>query len=404
MGLLKLPFSILPKLLFSILKKEYSLLLPTIPITLIFVFSCAKKAPEKEILTEERKEKILKEKMEFIKKAEKLKFEEAKANIVPDPYIMFGLALNKENAGDLEEASKFYSYAIELKPNMTDAWVNLSEVKWKTGQKEERIKILEEALKIIPDDSKIWGALAIAYSDIGENKKAEEVLKKAISSIGMKKDVAQSLGYVFLRSKRYSLAIFVFSELLSKYPDDPNIYFIMGDIYMQTKNCLKAKDYFERGLRIKQDKIILNKLGLCYFELGAIDDAKEVFEKALAIDKDFWPAYMNLGIIFKRKSDFENSEKMYLKAFELKKDEPSIIYNLANLYETYASYTRTTPQKALENIEKAKQYLTMYVQYVDNEQDRQNIQKRIEKLGKSETDIKRQLEREMKKLEKQQKK
>ncbi len=371
---------------------------------IIYISSCAKKVPEQGPITEEKKEKILKEKMEFIKKAEKLKFEEAKTNLVPDPYIMFGLALNKENAGDLEEASKFYSYAIELKPNMSDAWVNLAEVKWKMGYKEDRVKILEEALKIITDDPKIWGALAIAYSDLGENKKAEEVLKRAISLIGMKKEVAQSLGYVFFRSKRYSLAIFVFSELLSKYPDDANIYFIMGDIYMQIKNYMKAKYYFERGLNIRQDKLILNKLGLCYFEIGAIDDAKEAFEKAIAIDKNFWPAYLNLGIIFKRKSDFENSEKMYIKALEIKKDEPDIIYNLANLYETYASYTRMTPQKALENIEKAKQYLTMYVQYVESEQDKQNIQKRIEKLEKSEADIKRQLEKEMKKLEKQQSK
>lgn len=372
----------------------------------LILIGCAKKAPVKETrpLTEEEKERLMQEKMEVVKKAEKLKFEEAKANLVPDPYIMFGLALNKEKVGELEEASKFYSYAIELKPDMTDAWVNLAEVRWKMGYKEDRIKILEESLKIVPDDPKVWGALAIAYSDIGDNQKAEQVLKKAINSIGMKKEVAQSLGYVFFRSKRYSLALFVFSELLSKHPDDPQIYFIMGDIYMKIKNYLRAKELFERGLSIKEDKIIWNKLGLCNFEIGAIEDAKSAFEKAIAMDKDFWPAYMNLGLIYKRKSDFENSAKMYQKALELKGDNPDIIYNLANLYETYASYTRATPQKALENIEKAKEYLVMYVQYLESDQDRQSIQRRIDKLKKSEEEIKKQLEKEMKKLEKQQKK
>lgn len=372
----------------------------------LILIGCAKKAPVKETrpLTEEEKEKLMQEKIEVVKKAEKLKFEEAKANLVPDPYIMFGLALNKEKAGELEEASKFYSYAIELKPDMTEAWVNLAEVRWKMGYKEDRIKILEESLKIVPDDPKVWGALAIAYSDIGDNQKAEQVLKRAINSIGMKKEVAQSLGYVFFRSKRYSLALFVFSELLSKHPDDPQIYFVMGDIYMKIKNYPKAKDLFERGLSIKEDKIIWNKLGLCYFEIGAIEDAKSAFEKAIAIDKDFWPAYMNLGLIYKRKSDFENSAKMYHRALELKGDNPDIIYNLANLYETYASYTRATPQKALENIEKAKEYLVMYVQYLESDQDRQSIQRRIDKLRKSEEEIKKQLEKELKKLEKQQKK
>lgn len=368
--------------------------------------ACAKKVAEhkKPDLTEREKEKLMQEKIEVVKKAEKLRFEEAKATLVPDPYIMFGLALNKEKAGELEEASKFYSYAIELNPNMSEAWINYAEVRWKMGHKDERIKILEEALRIIPDDPKVWASLAIAYSDIGRTDKAENVLKKAINTTGMKKEIAQSLGYTFFRSKRYSLAMFVFSELLAKYQDDADIYFIIGEIYMKTKNYVKAKDYFEKGLSLKQDKVAWNKLGLCYLEIGAIDDAKEAFEKSISIDRNFWPAYVNLGLVLKRKNDFENSEKMYLKALELDKDNPDIMYNLANLYETYASYTRTMPQKALENIEKAKEYLLAYVQYVQSDQERQNIQKRIDKLKKSEDEIKRQLEREIKKLEKQQKK
>lgn len=370
-----------------------------VPLVVFFVFSCARKAPEK-ITPTAAEERIRQEKMEIVRKAEKLGFEEAKAVVAPDPYIMFGLALRKEKGGDLEEASKFYSYAIELKPNMAEAWINLAEVRHKMGYPEEKIRILEEALRIVPDDPRTWAALAMAYAEFGNTKKAEEVVSNAINSVGMKKEVAQALGYTFFISKRYSLALFVFSELLSKHPDDPDMYFIIGDIYMKTKNPERAREYFERGVRLKQDEVALNKLGLCYFTLGAVDNAKEAFEKAISVNRNYWPAYVNLGLILKRKNDFENAEKMYLKALELNRDNPDIIYNLANLYETYASYTRANPQKSLENIGKAREFLAMYSQYVSDETERQAIQNRINKLRRSEDEMRRQLEREIKKLEK----
>jgi len=359
-------------------------------------FSCAKKPPPT-IIEEKIEDKKRAEKEEVIKKAEKLTFEEAKASIVADPYVMFGIGLRKEAEGNIDEAEKFYSYAIELKPNMVDAWVNLAEIKSKKGKIDDGLKVLEDAEKIVPADPKIKSAKALFYMRKGDYKKAEEILKKASSEVGMKKEIEKTTGYLFIETGRYNLGLFIFDELSKKYPDDPENFFMKGEIYMRTRNFADAVREFEKGLKIKRDKVIFLKLGICYFKLNAIDDAERALKEALAEDSNMWEAYLNLGLIYKRKGEFEKAEEMYKKALSFGK-KPQILYNLANLYETMSSYYQMSTQKFLEYLRLAKNYLKEYSEFVQDNAEKDAILKRIDKLEKSEKKAEEKLEKEIKKL------
>jgi tetratricopeptide (TPR) repeat protein len=364
---------------------------------LCFTSSCAKRPPLPEEKKEEIEDRKRAEKEEVIKKAEKLTFEEAKASIVADPYVMFGIGLRKEAKGNIDEAERFYSYAIELKPNMVDAWVNLAEIRSKKGKIDDGLKVLEEAERIIPADPKIKSATALFYMRKGDYKKAEEILKKASSEVGMKKEIEKTMGYLFIETGRYNLGLFIFDELSKKYPDDPENFFMKGEIYMRTKNFADAVREFEKGLKIKRDKVIFLKLGICYFKLNAIDDAERAFKEALAEDSNMWEAYLNLGLIYKRKGEFEKAEEMYKKALSFGK-KPQILYNLANLYETMSSYYQMSTQKSLEYLRLAKNYLKEYSEFVQDATEKDAILKRIDKLEKSEKKAEEKLEKEIKKL------
>jgi tetratricopeptide (TPR) repeat protein len=388
------------------LRFNFSLLVYVSLLLLIFeglISSCAKKTPAPSQVPEEKKKEIedkkRAEKEEIVRKAEKLTFEEAKASIVADPYVIFGIGLRKEADGNLDEAERFYSYAIELKPNMSDAWVNLAEVKSKKGRVDEGIKVLEEAEKVLVGDPKIKSQIALLYMKKGDYKKAEEILKKASLEVGMKKEIEKTMGYLFMETGRYNLGLFVFEELSRKYPDDPENFFMKGEIYMRTNNFVDAVREFEKGLKLKRDKIIFLKLGISYFKLNAIDDAERAFKEAIAEDPNMWEAYLNLGLIYKRKGEFEKSEEMYKKALSFGK-RPQILYNLANLYETMSSYYQMSTQKSLEYLRLAKNYLKEYSELVQDQAEKDAILKRIDKLEKAEKKAEEKLEKEIKKLEK----
>jgi tetratricopeptide (TPR) repeat protein len=231
----------------------------------------------------------------------------------------------------------------------------------------------------------------------GDYKKAEEILKKASSEVGMKKEIEKAMGYLFIETGRYNLGLFIFDELSKKYPDDPENFFMKGEIYMRTKNFADAIREFESGLKIKRDKVIFLKLGICYFKLNAVDDAERALKEVLAEDSNMWEAYLNLGLIYKRKGEFEKAEEMYKKALSFGK-KPQILYNLANLYETMSSYYQMSTQKFLEYLRLAKNYLKEYSEFVQDETEKDAILKRIDKLEKAEKKAEEKLEREIKKL------
>jgi tetratricopeptide (TPR) repeat protein len=280
---------------------------------------------------------------------------------------------------------------------MVDAWVNLAEIRSKKGKIDDGLKVLGEAEKIIPADPKIKSATALFYMRKGDYKKAEEILKKASSEVGMKKEIEKAMGYLFIETGRYNLGLFIFDELSKKYPDDPENFFMKGEIYMRTKNFADAIREFESGLKIKRDKVIFLKLGICYFKLNAVDDAERALKEVLAEDSNMWEAYLNLGLIYKRKGEFEKAEEMYKKALSFGK-KPQILYNLANLYETMSSYYQMSTQKFLEYLRLAKNYLKEYSEFVQDETEKDAILKRIDKLEKAEKKAEEKLEREIKKL------
>jgi tetratricopeptide (TPR) repeat protein len=110
-----------------------------------------------------------------------------------------------------------------------------------------------------------------------------------------------------------------------------------------------------------------------------------------------WEAYLNLGLIYKRKGEFEKAEEMYKKALSFGK-KPQILYNLANLYETMSSYYQMSTQKSLEYLRLAKNYLKEYSEFVQDNAEKDAILKRIDKLEKSEKKAEEKLEKEIKKL------
>lgn len=168
---------------------------------------------------------------------------------------------------------------------------------------------------------------------------------------------------------------------------------------MKTNNFADAAREFEKGLKLKRDKVIFLKLGISYFKLNAIDDAERAFNEAISEDPNMWEAYLNLGLIYKRKGNFEKSEEMYKKALSFGK-RPQILYNLANLYETMSSYYQMSTQKSLEYLRLAKNYLKEYSESVQDQTEKDAILKRIEKLEKAEKKAEERLEKEIKKLEK----
>jgi tetratricopeptide (TPR) repeat protein len=76
----------------------------------------------------------------------------------------------------------------------------------------------------------------------------------------------------------------------------------------------------------------LSKVRQCYIKRGKTDILRDKLKTAIDVSPDNEVLHFILGYIYQETKHFEDSEKEYLKAIDLKSDYSQAIYNLGALY------------------------------------------------------------------------
>jgi tetratricopeptide (TPR) repeat protein len=108
-----------------------------------------------------------------------------------------------------------------------------------------------------------------------------------------------------------------------------------GDILMARGEYLAAIDAYKGAPANAQ---VLNKTGIAYHHLLAIDLAKKDYEKALLIKPNYPEALNNLGAAYFAEHDYRRAIKLYKKAHELLPESAVIAANLGTAYFARGKY------------------------------------------------------------------
>ncbi|HEX3035183.1 MAG TPA: hypothetical protein VHT73_08625 [Thermodesulfobacteriota bacterium] len=223
------------------------------------------------------------------------------------------------------------------------------------------LKALEEykkAYQLSPNSFEALMKLTRAYNDVGEDIKGIRFRQED-------KVIPDKAGEYFEKSTQYA-------ELLhKKFPDKAQSYFFLAVTYGNLA-------IFKGG----KEKVRLAR------------DVEKNAKKTIEIDPEFAPAYIVLGVYYRRVADLnwflkqfaktvfgglpngtnEDSEKMLLKAIEL---DPQIIYAHYELVKTY---------EAIKKEDKAKEHLKKILELpVADHQDeaiKKEAERELERLGK----------------------
>lgn len=137
---------------------------------------------------------------------------------------------------------------------------------------------------------------------------------------------------------------------------------------LEKGNWLKAVQYLKRSCDIYPDRIdAYYELGDIYFQLGHLDAAFEIMQKALAIDPLNFSCNFLLGNIYLAKGKLRDALKIYLY-LEKMSDEPSaeLLFNVATAFDCrgekkkalhYATYATEEDPSFIEAYELAGRLL-----------------------------------------------
>jgi len=81
--------------------------------------------------------------------------------------------------GEMEEAAQHYRKAVQLDPNLADAWQSLGMALVKLEKLDEAIEVLQKLVQLKPKDQLAYSSLSLALGRAGKIKEAEEAAAKA---------------------------------------------------------------------------------------------------------------------------------------------------------------------------------------------------------------------------------
>ncbi len=240
------------------------------------------------------------------------------------------------------EAENFLEQAVVLDPASSQAWSILGASRRQLGKSAAAAEAFRQAYELAPEDSQVMSNLALAYVDAEDWGAALELLEKATAADPESSGHWLNLGSARLGMADAAGAVAAFENAIRHDPDDrggwaSNAATHLALHYYGQGSYQLALEQAHRALGWRADLITAricqglareslgdltgarqsleearrrdparadthNNLGSVYFQLGLYDQARDAFERALAIQPDFPGARENLEAVSEARS------------------------------------------------------------------------------------------------------
>lgn len=175
--------------------------------------------------------------------------------------------------GDYERAEFIFSQALTLE-DTPEVWSKLGKTLVHLGKTANAGQAYERVLQLDPDNAIAHEELGLLYIGVRDVASARQYLRRAIELDDTRWPAHNALGVLADTERNYASAIEHYEAALTSNPKSP---------------------------------MLLTNLGYSRYLTGDLDEAERLYRVALGIDPKYKRAAANLGLVFARRSDYENA-------------------------------------------------------------------------------------------------
>jgi tetratricopeptide (TPR) repeat protein len=210
------------------------------------------------------------------------------------------ISMNEAHKQELEK-EPLYFWAVYYNAAMD----NIDTENWQEAEKH-----LIHAIELAPDSTGPYNQLSYAYSRQGNDAKAEEALKNGIERVPNDATLRVSLARLKIHDKKNEEAKTILEEVAETNPDNWEVFYYLGLVYASLKDTNNPDD------------------------LGPSEKAEEAYARAAAIDSTRKDAFFNLGFTRMRLKNYIGAVEAFKKSVELDpKDEEAWLYLGMSYYQ-----------------------------------------------------------------------
>lgn len=136
------------------------------------------------------------------------------------------------------------------KIGLSELYHNQGEMEYQQGNFEKAVYYFSQSFELDPGNLETMYNLGTCYGIIGRYDQSVVILTDLLKLDPHHRKARQSLAVAYLRTNRGALARPLLESLASETPDDANIQYLLGESYRTEENLEKARDHYEKALRI----------------------------------------------------------------------------------------------------------------------------------------------------------
>lgn len=166
--------------------------------------------------------------------------------------IWIRLGETQRRSGDMKAATDSFNKAKELAPNNVIPYVQLAVMLDSSGQKDQARPLYEQILKLQPDHPIALNNLAYMLAESGADlDQALTMAQRAKQKLPSDTNVADTLGWIYIKKNLSDSAISIFQELVRKEPDRSTFHYHLAMALAQKGDKPNARKELDTALRDK---------------------------------------------------------------------------------------------------------------------------------------------------------
>ncbi len=214
--------------------------------------------------------------------------------------------------GLFAEAEAEYMQSVRTMPSLANYYGNLALIESAQDKEEEALAHRKSAVEAEPDSVKARVALGFEYSALGLAAEAAEQFEAARALKPRYPDVRYNLGLIYLEMGRRDDAV---KELRAALDSNPGYLFARNSLAFALFSGGEYDEALNEYSRVVAGGLcssdILVNIGIIHREKGALDKAIDSFDKAVAMNPGYAPAYYQLGLAYQAKGQKERARRAW---------------------------------------------------------------------------------------------
>ena len=238
-----------------------------------------------------------------------------------------------------EKAKAYLFDYIKLHPKQLGARKLLASIYLTAREPAKAVEILLPVKDQLPSDPDALAMMANAYMALNRHATAAELLEEAMLQPNVKPLVQSTLGFSLLATGRETLGV---QQLQQAFADDPGqtrAGMTLVTYYLKTNQNRQARETAERLVKQSPNNLaLLNLMGVARALTGDYKGARQAYDRALALDKKFSTARLNLGRLERAEGRPQAARAQFAEVLRLNPGSTQAMAELAGLDEAAGKF------------------------------------------------------------------